>query len=218
MRCIDLWMSCSRRRLTRSPLQLVVTIMLVSLFVNRDRKFHIIPSPDSSSESLMKSAAYEETISQASSRSASPEGRQKPSMDLSQSPFVSQSDSNMNFPSRILQRFPFLVEMFYWALNFLAYAMTKKIGAALYSRNEHNEVTELAQQHGIAILNIEHNSMFKIFFPITEVSFQRFFVNNHVGIITLFNQFYSLVHIPGTVAYVLPFLLHEPPALLTRLS
>lgn len=167
----------------------------------------------------MKSAAYEETISQASSRSASPEGRQKPSMDLSQSPFVSQSDSNMNFPSRILQRFPFLVEMFYWALNFLAYAMTKKIGAALYSRNEHNEVTELAQQHGIAILNIEHNSMFKIFFPITEVSFQRFFVNNHVGIITLFNQFYSLVHIPGTVAYVLPFLfLLEPPALLTRLS
>lgn len=121
-------------------------------------------------------------------------------MDLSQSPFVSQSDSNMNFPSRILQRFPFLVEMFYWALNFLAYAMTKKIGAALYSRNEHNEVTELAQQHGIAILNIEHNTFFRIFFPITEVSFQQFFLNGHLTIMTLFNQFYSLVHIPGTVA------------------
>ncbi|KAI5357528.1 Putative inositolphosphotransferase Aur1/Ipt1 [Septoria linicola] len=197
----DLGKPQSQARAWFEPL-LVVTIMVVSLIINRDRNFHIIPSPDSSSESLIKSGAYEETASRSSSRSTSPDGRPKPSMDLSQSPFVSQSDSDMNFLSRILQRFPFLVEMFYWALNFLAYAMTKSIGAALYSRNENNEITELAQQHGIDILTIEHNTMFKIFFPISEVEFQQFFLNGHLQIMTLYNQFYSLVHIPGTVAFL----------------
>ncbi|CAK1358893.1 unnamed protein product [Cercospora beticola] len=196
----DLGKPQSQARHFFEPL-LVVTIMLVSLIANRDRNFSIIPGPDSSSESLMKNASYEETTP-TSSRSASPEGRQKLSIELVNSPFVSQSDSNMNFPSRILQRFPFLVEMFYWALNFLAYALTKKIGAALYNRNANNEVTELAQSHGIAILNLEHNTMAKIFFPISEVDFQRFFLNGHLGFMTLFNQFYSLVHIPGTVAYL----------------
>lgn len=106
----------------------------------------------------------------------------------------------MNFPSRVLQRFPFLVEMFYWALNYLAYAMTKKIGAELYSRYGGEGVTELAQQHGIDILTLEHNTFLSIFFPITEVDFQRYFLKHHLGIMTLFNQFYSLVHIPGTIA------------------
>ncbi|KAF2214289.1 hypothetical protein CERZMDRAFT_37588 [Cercospora zeae-maydis SCOH1-5] len=196
----DLGKPQSQARHVFEPL-LVVTIMLVSLIANRDRNFSIIPRPDSSSESLMKNATYEETTP-TSSRSASPEGRQKPSIELSNSPFVSQSDSNMNFPSRILQRFPFLVEMFYWVLNLLAYALTKKVGAALYNRNANNEVTELAQSHGISVLNLEHNTMASIFFPVPEVDFQRFFLNGHLGIMTLFNQFYSLVHIPGTVAYL----------------
>jgi hypothetical protein len=173
--------------------------MLVSLIVNRDRNFHLKPKQDDSSESLIKSNEYVDPSTSSSSRSASPD-LPKNSIDEQRTTFVSATHSHMNYPSRILQKFPFLVEMFYWVLNYLAYALTKKIGAALFSTNSGNEVTELAQQHGIDILTLEHNTMFKIFFPITEAEFQHFFLNGHVQIMTLFNQFYSLVHIPGTVA------------------
>lgn len=90
--------------------------------------------------------------------------------------------------------------MFYWVLNYAAYAVTKKIGVALYSKYGGDQVTELAQQHGIDILTIEHDTPFRLFFPITEVGFQQFFLNGHLQIMTFFNQIYSLVHIPGTVA------------------
>lgn len=119
----------------------------------------------------------------------------------------------MNFPSRMLQKFPFLVEMFYWALNYVAYALTKRIGAALYSRyGDGNAVAELAQNHGIDILIFEQYTPFQMFFPITEVGFQQFFLSGHSGWMTFFNQIYSLVHIPGTIAYV------TRPHILTRYS
>jgi hypothetical protein len=102
--------------------------------------------------------------------------------------------------SRILQKFPFLVEMFYWALNYAAYSFTKAIAASLYATKD--GVTELAQEHGISILNFEHHSMFSIFFPISEVDFQTFFTTGHPIILTFFNRIYSLVHIPGTVTCV----------------
>jgi hypothetical protein len=179
--------------------QLVVTIMVTSLIVNRDREFSLIPRRgDDMTESLMK---REDELS-ASSRSTSPD-RPKNSVDLQRSDSNTPIDSGkLNFPSRILQKFPFLVEMFYWALNFVAYAMTKKIGAGLYDRYGGHAVTEMAQDHGIAILNIEHNSLLSIFFPVTEVDFQQYLLKGHLGVMTIFNQIYSLVHIPGTVAYV----------------
>jgi hypothetical protein len=187
-------------------IQLVVTIMVTSLIVNRDRTFSLFSNRnDSAGEALIKSEDFEDD-SRTTSRSASPDGP-KNSLDLQRSLSGSGGDySRMNFPSRVLQKFPFLVEMFYWALNFIAYSMTKKIGAALYSRYDGNTVTQLAQDHGIAILSFEHNSPASIFFPVTEVEFQQFFLTEHLSIMTIFNQIYSLVHIPGTVAYV-----HRPP-------
>jgi hypothetical protein len=178
--------------------QLVVTIMVTSLIVNRDREFSLIPRRgEDMSESLIK---REDDPTSSSSRSTSPD-RPKNSVDLQRSDSPSRIDSaKLNIPSRILQKFPFLVEMFYWALNFVAYSMTKKIGAGLYDRYGGHAVTEMAQDHGIAILNIEHNSPLSIFFPITEVDFQQYLLNGHLGVMTIFNQIYSLVHIPGTVA------------------
>ncbi|KAK4495455.1 hypothetical protein PRZ48_013786 [Zasmidium cellare] len=183
--------------------------MLASLYFNRDRSFSIFPSRDlrrdDASESLIKSNEYEG--SRSSSRSTSPD-RPKDSVDIqrdvSPAPWSSESSSptSMNFPSRILQKFPFLVEMFYWALNYVAYAFTKQIGIALYSRMGGDEVAELAQKHGIDILTFEHDTPFQIFFPITEVGFQQFFLNGHLKMMTFFNQIYSLVHIPGTIAFL----------------
>lgn len=103
--------------------------------------------------------------------------------------------------SRILQRFPFLVEMFYWVLNYLFYACTKAIAQSLSPADV--TVVELAQEHGIGILNLEHNTpIVKWFFPIEEADFQGFFLSKHPGLMTFFNRIYSLVHIPGTVAFL----------------
>lgn len=103
--------------------------------------------------------------------------------------------------SRILQKFPFLIEMFYWGLNYLAYLFSKEGAVKLHNLNGKVNV-QLAEDHGIGILNFEHQSMFSFLFFIPEVDVQRFFLKDHVGTMTILNQIYSLVHIPGTVACV----------------
>ncbi|KAI7282991.1 hypothetical protein KC345_g3175 [Hortaea werneckii] len=187
---------------------LVVCLMLGSLLINRRRNYSIWPSKDErsdASKNLLGSWRDDEYDSDSDiSRSRSP------------SPFGGKSDYRVfgipieapesprfanNLHSRILQKYPFLIEMFYWGLNYVAYAMTKKTAATLYGRQGH-QVTALAQQHGIDILNLEHDSMFSFFFPLSEQTLQAYILKNHQGLMTFFNQIYSLVHIPGTVAFL----------------
>ena len=104
--------------------------------------------------------------------------------------------------NRILQKYPFLVEMFYWALNYVAYQLSKVVASVLYGHVKGHAVTELAQEHGISILNFEHNTIFSLFFAIKEVDVQRYFLENQLTFMTVLNQIYSLVHIPGTVAFI----------------
>lgn len=61
-------------------------------------------------------------------------------------------------------------------------------------------VWDIAQNHGISVLNFEHNTIAKILFPISELQFQRWFVDGHLSTLTFLNRAYSLIHIPGTVA------------------
>lgn len=103
--------------------------------------------------------------------------------------------------SRVLQKFPFLIEMFYWVLNLAFYAVTKAVAQLLFSKND--GLWQLAQDHGVLILDIEHKSWLSFIFFIREVDFQQFFLNGHLTAMTFLNRIYSLVHIPGTVAYVL---------------
>lgn len=101
--------------------------------------------------------------------------------------------------SQVLQKFPFLIEMFYWALNYAVYSFTKVLAEKFYD-GKGNGVVELAQSHGISILNFEHGPVAKFFFAIPEVNIQRFFLlNGHTTLMTIMNRAYSLIHIPGTV-------------------
>jgi len=102
-----------------------------------------------------------------------------------------------NYHSRILQKLPFLIEMFYWALNFVVYSVTKSFAAGLYE-GKGNGVVELAESHGINILWLEHDSVARFLFPLREVDVQSFFLGHTTGM-TILNRAYSLVHIPGTV-------------------
>ncbi|KAJ5280831.1 hypothetical protein N7478_006203 [Penicillium angulare] len=113
-----------------------------------------------------------------------------------------------NIHSRILYKFPFLVEMFYWALNFLFYSITKATAQWLVPADV--GVVAVAQQHGEDVLWFEHESAFRWMFPLMESDYQSFFMNYHPGIMTFFNRIYSLVHIPGTVLF-LSWYYHEAP-------
>ena len=102
-----------------------------------------------------------------------------------------------NIHSRVLAKFPFLIEMFYWALNFVTYALTKAVSAQFLVRG--GSVLDLAREHGLQVLWLEHDSFLSFLFPIRENEFQAWFLNGHTDLLTFLNRLYSLVHIPGTV-------------------
>ena len=103
--------------------------------------------------------------------------------------------------SRILRKFPFLVEMFYWALNYLFYACTKAVALALAPPDI--SVVQVAQDHGVWVLHVEHDvPVVRRFFPVREADLQAFLLAHHPGVMTVCNRIYSLVHIPATVAFL----------------
>lgn len=161
----------------------VVATMIAALIFNRRKSNNIIS--DSSSESEEALIDKDEYDSDSSTSSSS----RRPPYPIA-------------VFNRILNKFPFLVEMFYWVLNYAAYRLSKRGAALLWGRTKGTAVVELAQNHGISLLTVEHESFLKPFFFISEVSVQQFFLKNHLNLMSILNQIYSLVHIPGTVAYV----------------
>lgn len=98
--------------------------------------------------------------------------------------------------SRFLQKFPFLVEFFYWGLNYLFYICAKPLAEAIF-RDE--GFWQTAENHGIAVLTLEHDSAFGFLFPLREIDVQQFFMTGHQSALTFLNRMYSLIHIPATV-------------------
>lgn len=183
---------------------MVVCIMVGSVILNRRRSYSIVQRGRAlhpSREDLLRVPGRDDDSDSESAfyRSRSPSPMKERERCCGVPVEVPDSSRFANhFHSRILQKYPFLVEMFYWALNYAAYAMTKNVAATVYGRGG-KQVTEKAQDNGIRILNFEYNTFFNIFFPIPEVQLQRYFITRHQPIMTFFNQIYSLVHIPGTV-------------------
>ncbi len=101
-----------------------------------------------------------------------------------------------NIHSRILQRFPFLIEMFYWIINYAFYRMTAVLSAKLFIGRG---IWDVSQEHGIAVLEAEEHGILSFLFPIREQSIQQWFMHGHQDALTVLNKCYALVHIPGTV-------------------
>lgn len=101
-----------------------------------------------------------------------------------------------NIHSRILQRFPFLIEMFYWVINYAFYRMTSILSQQLFAKSG---IWQVAQSHGIAVLQVEEFSWLSFLFPIREKDVQDWFMNGHQDALTVLNRTYALIHIPGTV-------------------
>lgn len=98
--------------------------------------------------------------------------------------------------SRILQKFPFLIEMFYWVITYLFYRSTKIISKAVF---EQDKIWGVAQDNGLRILRFEQESIFSFLFPFQEYDVQQWFMHGHQDGLTFLNRTYALIHIPGTV-------------------
>ncbi|KAF1830737.1 hypothetical protein BDW02DRAFT_88746 [Decorospora gaudefroyi] len=101
--------------------------------------------------------------------------------------------------SRILQRFPFLIEMFYWIINYAFYRMTSVMSAKLFAGRG---IWDVAQEHGIAVLEAEDYGLLSFLFPIRERDVQQWFMHGHQDALTVLNKCYALIHIPGTVGFI----------------
>lgn len=112
--------------------------------------------------------------------------------------------------SRILQKFPFLVEMFYWAIALVLYRGTILITSHWYGGSQ--GLWDIAQGHGTSILEFEAritgmgsvttNSRW------IEWRIQQWFLTGaNLGdwrgnALAFLNRAYALIHIPGTAAFI----------------
>ena len=114
-----------------------------------------------------------------------------------QTPNTSRFKGNLH--SRIFQKFPFLIEMFYWIINYAFYRMTSITSQRIFSKTG---IWDVAKGHGIAVLDFERFSWLSFLFPVQERSVQQWFMHGHQDALTFLNRTYALIHIPGTVGYV----------------
>ncbi|KAF1913154.1 PAP2 superfamily-domain-containing protein [Ampelomyces quisqualis] len=101
--------------------------------------------------------------------------------------------------SRILQRFPFLIEMFYWIINYAFYRMTSVLSSKLFAGRG---IWDVAQGHGISILEAEEHGILRFLFPIRERDVQQWFMQGHQDALSVLNKAYALIHLPGTVGFI----------------
>lgn len=187
---------------------MVLVILLTSMFVTRRRNLPILQkkndsyqipilddsdSARSSSELLRANAADDEDWQDYPASTKHLPKRRRCCGMLLLTPNSSRFSNHLH--SRILQKFPFLVEMFYWIITYQFYRLTKILSEQIFS----DSVWDVAQQNGISVLQFEQFSWLSFLFPYKELDTQQWFMNGHQTALTVLNRAYALIHIPGTV-------------------
>ncbi|KAI0049880.1 hypothetical protein FA95DRAFT_778687 [Auriscalpium vulgare] len=98
-----------------------------------------------------------------------------------------------NWFSRTLFRFPFLLEVLYWALTYWIYQIARAVSAVLFIDEG---TVDTARRHAIQLLEFERNLGIQ-----SETKIQAF-VMSHTWAITSLNRIYSFIHIPATIAFL----------------
>ncbi|KAG5950285.1 hypothetical protein E4U53_005301 [Claviceps sorghi] len=109
------------------------------------------------------------------------------------------------FLSRVLRKFPFLLEVWYWALIYWLY----QIGRAFTALTLVEDTVDVARRHALEVIRLEQR--LHIFY---EVPIQKFFLQ-YPTVMNWINRVYSFIHIPGTILFliVLYFLTTNPKRL-----
>ncbi|KAG5990333.1 hypothetical protein E4U54_004134 [Claviceps lovelessii] len=96
------------------------------------------------------------------------------------------------FLSRVLRKFPFLVEAWYWALIYWVY----QIGRAFTALALSQDTVDVARRHALELIHVEQRLHI-----LYEVPIQRFFLQ-HSTVMQWINRVYSFIHIPGTIFFL----------------
>ncbi|ETI27357.1 hypothetical protein G647_09547 [Cladophialophora carrionii CBS 160.54] len=94
--------------------------------------------------------------------------------------------------SRILHKFPFLVEAWYWALIYWVY----QLGRAFTAITLVEGTVHVARRHALQLIEIEQQ--LHIFW---EIPIQKFFMS-FPRLMMAINWLYSFIHIPGTITFL----------------
>ncbi|KAK2758631.1 hypothetical protein FQN54_003321 [Arachnomyces sp. PD_36] len=94
--------------------------------------------------------------------------------------------------SRLLRKFPFLAECWYWALVYWIY----QLGRAFTAVTLKDDTVDVAREHALQLIKLEEK--LHIFW---ELPLQRYFLQ-HPVLLLWTNRLYSFIHIPGTIAFL----------------
>ncbi|KAH8813047.1 hypothetical protein F5884DRAFT_321646 [Xylogone sp. PMI_703] len=94
--------------------------------------------------------------------------------------------------SRLLEKFPFLVECWYWALIYWVYQLGRAATAVWIVEG----TVHAARKHALQVIAWEQK--LNIFH---ELEVQRWFMG-HPFLMTWINRIYSFIHIPGSIAFL----------------
>lgn len=188
---------------------MVAMILFGAMFFTRKKEFAILskrdryssyldePHPSPSSEDLLSLHDVEDEDGSVSTSEKYPCKQRRWCGLKIQTPNTFRFRNNVH--SRILQKFPFLIEMFYWVINYAFYRMTAIASQRLFAGVG---IWNVAQAHGVAVLEFEQFGWLSFLFPVREVSVQRWFMDGHQVPLTFLNRIYALIHIPGTVGFI----------------
>ncbi|KAI5841006.1 PAP2 superfamily-domain-containing protein [Morchella snyderi] len=200
---------------------IVTSILFFACFYTR-RKYYSVFSTKASYKSLLDTQSYEfsPTSSRSSSSGDSSPSREGPwSSDGEDESTGFSTSKNLpkqrnccgvmiltpnsskfaeNWHSRVLYKFPFLMEMFYWILTYAIYRASHILSQEMFS----DDIWETAQANGLSVLAAEQFTPLRFLLPIQEITVQKWFMNGHEGILTFLNKAYALIHIPGSVFFI----------------
>ncbi|KAK2050094.1 integral membrane protein [Colletotrichum somersetense] len=94
--------------------------------------------------------------------------------------------------SRVLRKFPFLVEAWYWALLYWVY----QLGRAFTALTLNEGTVDVARRHALQLIHLEQRLHVFI-----EVPVQQYFLQMPT-VMHWINRIYSFIHIPGTIFFL----------------
>ncbi|KAL6709131.1 hypothetical protein ACN47E_001947 [Coniothyrium glycines] len=183
----------------------VVTLLFGGTWVNRNTEYRLFgrkrvysrsprsSSPQSASESGRSSPAS--SVSLLAHIDDQPQWRKREISILGMKQEVLSPNTRRfqdYFLSRLLQKFPFLVEAWYWALIYWVYQLGRAFSAVTMVEGTVN----VARRHALQLIHLEQR--LHIFL---ELDVQAWFLK-HPFLLHWTNRIYSFIHIPGTILFL----------------
>ncbi|KIW64031.1 hypothetical protein PV04_08992 [Phialophora macrospora] len=174
-------------------------IIVLGAWINRDFKTPVLRTSGSSYELPVEDVGHELALQSLSAENERSEGHIRwRCRELSLFGYkgaVETPDTAVfrsKFLSRVLLRFPFIVEIVYWALIYGVY----QFGRGQLAIRFVDQTIDIACYHALAVIKVEQR--LHIFW---ELSIQQFFLQ-HTGWMWWINRIYSFVHLPATISFL----------------